>query len=292
MREKNFLENLEYIEEFNSKNDHMELGINELSDLSKEEFASQYNGQNLLKSLQTFADNENIHDTELSAEAIAKLPETVDLRSHHVQVRSQGHCGSCWSFGCLATIEYAFAELKNITTGHLSTQEMVDCASNQHYLNMACDFGLSDQAYDYVVDNGIYQDRFYPYHASKGICKNETEIIKKHEKIHISGYNIIPQGSNDSVIMEVLANKGPITTAIKIDVDFKHYKTGIVKNVNKGAIFVNHVLALIGYTTINQTDVWIVVNSWGRTWGYEGFGYIERGYNQMGINNYNIYPLL
>ena len=70
------------------------------------------------------------------------------------------------------------------------------------------------------------------------------------------------------------------------------YRTGILRNVNNGALFMNHYVALVGYTTINQTDVWIIANSFGHTWGYDGFGYIERGYNQMGLNNYNIYPIV
>lgn len=59
-----------------------------------------------------------------------------------------------------------------------------------------------------------------------------------------------------------------------------------------GMIIPNHVVAIVGYDTVNSTDVWIVRNSWGTHWGDHGYAYVERHQNQMGINNYVVYPVL
>ena len=59
-----------------------------------------------------------------------------------------------------------------------------------------------------------------------------------------------------------------------------------------GAIIPNHVVAIVGYETVNGTLTWIIRNSWGEGWGYKGYAYVERGQNQMGINFYVVYPVL
>ena len=68
--------------------------------------------------------------------------------------------------------------------------------------------------------------------------------------------------------------------------------------MGRGGIFKNnalntpiHYVSLIGYTTINGTDVWIIANSWGDSWGEDGFAYIERGHNSLGAGDFNIVPI-
>ena len=68
-------------------------------------------------------------------------------------------------------------------------------------------------------------------------------------------------------------------------------RSGIIRNnvANEDT----HAVTLIGYTTFNATDVWIIANSWGvNDWGYGGFGYIERGTNYLAVDNFNVYPIL
>ena len=65
--------------------------------------------------------------------------------------------------------------------------------------------------------------------------------------------------------------------------------SGIIKN--NAANPPTHGVSLIGYTTINGTDVWIIANSWGEEWGMNGFAYIERGYNNLGVGDINVHPM-
>ena len=44
---------------------------------------------------------------------------------------------------------------------------------------------------------------------------------------------------------------------------------------------VNHVVVLIGWD--DQRQAWLVKNSWGETWGEQGFGWIAYGSNNVGL---------
>lgn len=82
--------------------------------------------------------------------------------------------------------------------------------------------GFSDIAFDYIHDNGLVEETFYPYHAQDQKCDNET--LHHHKKFFIKSYNIIPFNSTDELIMEAIHNFGPVSAAINADSPvFRHY---------------------------------------------------------------------
>lgn len=53
---------------------------------------------------------------------------------------------------------------------------------------------------------------------------------------------------------------------------------------------VNHAVLAVGYGTLNGMDYWLIKNSWGATWGDNGYFRMQRGVNMCGIINCNSYP--
>ena len=74
--------------------------------------------------------------------------------------------------------------------------------------------------------------------------------------------------------------------------DFVKY--GYLKNKDKVQIYkedksyisLNHAVSLVGWSKTEEgEEYWIVRNSWGRYWGYDGFFYIKMGENDLGFES-------
>jgi cathepsin L len=64
---------------------------------------------------------------------------------------------------------------------------------------------------------------------------------------------------------------GPLSVAIEADrAIFQNYKSGILNSTACGTSL-NHAVIVVGWGTSGSTEYWTVRNSWGTTWGEEGY---------------------
>lgn len=258
-RERIFLENLAKIKLHNA-NEHRtyDLGVNQFSALTQEEFVQQYLGT-IVPTETVVAeqkDDISVGDVDWVA-AGATTP-----------VKNQGQCGSCWAFSATGGLEglskVGFGTLKNF-----SEQQLVDCSTS--YGNQACNGGLMDNAFKFVKDHGIVLEEEYPYKAVKQACAKTGGDFK------ISGFTDI-KNCND--LASGLTGR-PISVAVDAT-NWSAYKSGVFNNC---ATRLNHGVLLVGVTD----QYWKVKNSWAASWGEQGFIRLARG-NTCGICNVASYP--
>ena len=297
LRFKNFKENLAFIKEHNSNSNDSILGLNEFSDMSHEEFNKIYLDQ-------TFGDNfqqaTSLQEKfQLSAEpeidaSVMKnsngIYPAIDWRSYLLAPRNQGQCGSCWAFANNGAVEGNRAiTFPDIAKVYLSTQQLLDCDTR----NYGCNGGNPDLALKYTQKNGLTDENSYPYKTKQGNCNiaNLKNIVSK-----ISDYKYcygLKCAKNDGFYN--LLKQGPVIVAIDAsDSVFSYYKSGVMRKLKcKGP---NHAINVVGYGIVNTTNIpyWIIRNSWGTSWGQNGYGYVEHddsNKNSCFMNNQAWLPL-
>ncbi|XP_020097748.1 ervatamin-B-like [Ananas comosus] len=263
-RYKIFKDNANYIEAFNKEGKHKyTLGINQFTDLTTEEFVSTYTGARPRNATLMR------RPKPLRNDGAVDPPTTVDWRAAGAvtYVRDQGACSSCWAFSAVAAME----GIIQIVTGQstpLSEQEIIDC----DFTDRGCSPSWVNNAFRFVVyAGGINSEADYPYTGTRKCC--DVQKLQNGRAATIYGYEDVPP-NDENALMNVVANR-----PVSVNVDaaaIQHYSGGIFDGPCGSSI--NHAMCIVGYGQNDDagTKYWIVKNSWGTSWGDEGYIYFQK----------------
>jgi len=286
-REQIYLTNLNKIKLHNADNTQSyKLGVNEYADLLISEFRKLF-----LAPVRDFS-NELAADAGKTVVADLKaLPTSVDWRTKNAvtPIKNQGQCGSCWSFSTTGSVEGQHA----LSTGDLvslSEENLVECSQAEG--NDGCNGGLMTQAFEYIIkNNGIDTEASYPYTSGAGAV-GKCKFSAANVGATISSYANITSGS-EADLQTASATVGPISVAMDASLEsFQLYKSGIYDPALCSSTALDHGVLVVGYGD-STADYWIVKNSWGTTWGMEGYFYLARNANnKCGVATAASYPIV
>jgi cathepsin L len=254
--------------------------MNQFGDLTNEEFALQFLG--------TKIDASSIVQEDPFSDPLFVGDTPVDWRTKGAvtPVKNQGQCGSCWAFSTTGSVEGAwFLSKGNLIS--LSEQNLVDCSSAQG--NEGCNGGLMDSAFQYIIDNkGIDTEASYKYTARDGTCKFNKNTIGAT----ISSFKDV-QAKSEPSLQSAIAMK-PVSVAIDAShSSFQFYSSGVYYEKACSPTQLDHGVLAVGYNTQGSTDYYIVKNSWGTSWGQQGYIWMSRNKNNnCGIATMSSYPVV
>jgi C1A family cysteine protease len=274
-----FKSNMDFIEEWNNANHTSTVELNKFADLTSAEFAMIYNG--LKPELARGAKIASLSD----------LPETYPSGSKDWRqagavtgVKDQGQCGSCWAFSTTGSMEGVIKIVHGSLTS-LSEQALVDCSTS--YGNMGCNGGLMDNAFKYAMAKGLPTEASYPYTSGTtgkgGTCKTYT--MSAYTKL--TGYKDVAHTAD---ALGAADDIEPVSVAIQANQPaFQLYKGGVITSGCGQQL--DHGVLVAGYgQDPTAGPYWLVKNSWGTSWGLNGYVLISRNGDVCGINNEPSYP--
>ena len=193
-----------------------------------------------------------------------EIPESIDWREKGAvtSIKNQGSCGSCWSFSSTGAIEGEYA-IKTGNLVNLSEQELIDCIRFE-----GCNGGEMEDAFLYVKENMLCTDSEIPYEAVDDKCGGCNDGIKIDDCVEV------PSGNETALKMAV--SRGPVSVAIEADTYTFQLYTGGILDSNKCGTNLDHGVLVVGYGDEDGIPYWIIKNSWGTTWGENGYVRIKR----------------
>jgi len=293
------------IQRRNAKNTTATFGLNVFSDwspLEKSKLVMKPQAAPLM-GISCLANGVTVEKSGLSVPT--DPPTAWDWRQKNMvsPVKNQGGCGSCWTFSTTGAIESAYA-IKYGTLLNLSEQEIVDCSTacdNEPPYGLVCDGGCGGgwpwlAMTDLMSWKGMATEDQYPYTGGSQACQR----LPSMDSAPITNYTCLSgtgqQGggvADEGVMAAFLFANGPLSIALNANPLFS-YTGGVVQEsaAECTPLQLDHAILIVGYGTYNGVPMWIVKNSWGASWGLNGYFYLYRGSNTCGVAAAVSFPIV
>jgi len=205
----------------------------------------------------------------------ADVPSAFDARQQWPRcqkpIRNQLNCGSCWAFGAAETLTDNLCIL-GTNPPVLSPQDLVACDSS----DFGCHGGNLLNAWAFIDNEGLVSDSCMPYISGDGttngtcadgpVCTDYGTATRYRCPVQHTMLE------SDVDIQRAVMTVGAVEVGFTVFEDFMNYKSGIYKYSGQGIPLGGHAVKIVGWGhDYSAGFYWIVQNSWGPSWGEEGY---------------------
>ncbi|XP_076430408.1 cathepsin O isoform X2 [Peromyscus maniculatus bairdii] len=124
----------------------------------------------------------------------------------------------------------------------------------------------------------LVEDSEYPFKAENGLCRY---FPRSQSGVSIKNFSAYDFSDQEDEMAKALLNFGPLVVIVDA-VSWQDYLGGIIQHhCSSGEA--NHAVLITGFDKTGNTPYWMVRNSWGNSWGIEGYAHVKMGGNVCGI---------
>jgi len=219
------------------------------------------------------------------------IPEEYDASVKYANcstntIVDQGSCSSSWAISAARTMSDRYC----IATGNslsFSPQWMVDCHNEQ----LECRGGFGDKAFEDLKKYGVATEKCVPYTGVADKCPfkcidgSDPEVYKL--KTAYSPYKKGDTTATMQMIQQDILLYGPVTAGLWTFHDFRDYQGGVYEHKSSTGVIAQHTVRIVGWGVDADTKkpYWKVANSWGESWGENGYFRILRGSNECAMED-------
>ncbi|XP_077991337.1 putative peptidase C1-like protein F26E4.3 [Glandiceps talaboti] len=235
------------------------------------------------------------------------IPESFDAREKWPGlvhgIMDQGDCGCSWAFSTTGVASDRLSiQSKGSMTMMLSPQHLLSCNTRRQ---RGCQGGYLDRAWWYMRKRGVVSHDCYPYdnghQDKKGSCAMPSKNVGScpgGRWVDNDLYRCTPPyriSAKEKDIQHEIMENGPVQATFQVKEDFFMYKRGVYQytrlaDSHKRAVG-HHSVKIIGWGSEysyfgKELKYWLCANSWGTSWGENGYFKIARGENECGIESF------
>lgn len=242
----------------------------------------------------------NIYEPLADDETRNPLPEMASLQKFAPTPGDQGQQGSCvaWSsaFGARTIVEAA-------RTGQSPDQIKFSPAFLYNQIGLeGCQGSYIIRAMEFMTKQGSVPYNDFQYTDQDCSRQPDRELLNKAEEFKMRGFNRLSLGDrNDAIdlraIRENIAQGAPVVIGMMVGPSFMQEMVG--KEVWDPAPgdesqmgFGGHAMCVVGYDDKKFGGAFLIMNSWGPSWGQNGFAWVRYPHFQYFVREaYGLEPM-
>jgi cathepsin B len=186
-------------------------------------------------------------------------------------VQNQGNCSSSFAFAAVGMFNDRTCLANNdVKTFRASPQHPLACDKAS---SKGCQGGYLLGALDLGRVAGFVDSDCYPYDPEKADdC--ETDLISKCKRNFVTDYCVL---EGVSEIKSQISAQGPVAALMTVTREFLLYRDGIYdESFSDYKLEGTQAVKIVGWGADDEgQEYWIIENSWGASWGQDGFAHIK-----------------
>ncbi|CAL6020223.1 Cathepsin_B [Hexamita inflata] len=205
------------------------------------------------------------------------------VKPNCLKVRDQDQCGSCWAFAAVGAFSDNLCIHQNdMSRVTYSEQFMVSCDTSSSGCGGTYDLSTPQK---FLKKTGVPTDACVSYKSGPtnitGKCPNSCDdgsVMKLFKSVTFDDVCTTEES------IKIAITQGSVQTGFTVYNDFRYYMMGVYQH-RFGPVEGSHAVVFVGYGHDGLNKYWLVRNSWGESWGENGYFRILRGVNECDIEN-------